>query len=629
MYASPVTSTLLARPARTLVATAAALLATASVAHGAWRQPVPTPSPLNVSPTLDGVDAAVASVAGVPHVAWRETDGTNMEVRVARLTPAGWERIGAVLNPASPVNQDSLGSATGVAIADVGGVPHVAWAEADGTNTEIRVARLTPDGSAWERVGAVERPASPVNVSAERNAASPSIAAVGGVPYVAWAEADGVNTEIRVARLNAAGTGWEQVGAAERPGSPLNRSASRGAGGPSLAVVAGVPHVAWTEDDGTNDEVRVARLNPAGTGWQPVGQTLRPGSPVNEVATRDARGASLVDLGGLPAVAWVEETLGAGSQVRVSRLSSGGLGWERLGRALRPGNPVNQSRARSATAPGLAVVAGRPWVAWAEEDGRNREVRVARLNSAGTGWEQPVGGGSPVNVSAGRDADAPSLAAVGEVPYVAWPERDSQNREMRVARLEPEVLQLSAIASEETLRFEARLRSFGLPYQVGFQLSGGGTARETRPGPLVGDPSLASAVATGLRSGVTYQWRTFAVMGANGLRAVGPAQVITTTAVRRLAVTVPGARRAFRARQAARTGIVYRLNLRARVTVVLSRNGRVVRRLVRRGEAGRNVVAFRAPLRTGTYRVAFSARASGDRVDRAAARLVVTPRRRR
>jgi hypothetical protein len=213
---------------------------------------------------------------------------------------------------------------------------------------------------------------------------------------------------------------------------------------------------------------------------------------------------------------------------------------------------------------------------------------------------------------------------------VAWPERDASNREARVKRLEPRVLGLAAVASEETLRFEARMRSYGLPYQVGFQVSGGGTGRETRPGPLVGDPSLASARATNLRSGVTYQWRTFAVMGANGLRSVGPGQIITTTSVARLAVSPTlGGRRALRARSGARTGIVYRLNLRARVTVLISRNGRVVRRFVRGGRAGRNVIAYRAPRIAGVYRVTFSARASGARVDRAATRLIVVPRRRR
>ncbi|HWH13632.1 MAG TPA: hypothetical protein VNT51_02730 [Miltoncostaeaceae bacterium] len=600
-------------------------LSAAATAGATWAPPVPGDSPLNASPSLDAVDVTAASVAGVPHVAWREWDGTNFEVRVAALTPAGWRRLGEAANPASPVNNDSLTSATSVALADVGGVPHVAWTERDGVNAEVRVARLSGDGSRWDRVGALLNPASPVNQAPDRDAGAPSITSVNGVPYVAWAEGDGTNDEIRVARLGAGGAQWDRVGVALNPESPLNRSATRSGRTPSIAGVGGVPHVAWAEDDGTNSEIRVARLNAAGTGWEHVGARLRPGSPVNQAANRDARSPSLADVGGVPHVAWTEATASRVLQVRVARLSSGGLGWERIGQARRPANPVNRSRTRSATAPSLAVVAGRPWVAWAEADGTNREVRVARLDPSGARWQEPVGGGSPINVSAGRDADAPVLTAIGEMPYVAWAERDAQNREARVARLVPRVLGLSAQAGEETLRFEARLRSYGLPFQVGFQVAGGGIARETRPGPLVGDPSLAVAGARGLRSGVTYQWRVYTVAGAGGLRVVGPSQVIVTTSVARLTVTplAGGRPRAVRARAGARTGLAYRLNLRARVTAEIRRDGRVVRRIATGGPAGRNVVRFRAPARAGRYTIVLRGRAAGGRVDVAGARLIV------
>jgi|GEM_PF-6644524 len=603
----------------------AALLGVSAPATGAWNAPIGGASPLNAAPTRDAVDVAVASVGGVPHVAWRESDGTNVEVRVAALTTTGWRRLGEAANPASPINQDSLANATAVALADVGGVPFVAWTERDATNAEVRVARLSADGTRWDKVGVALNPASPVNQAPDRDAGAPSIAAIGGVPYVAWAEGDGANDEIRVARLDAAGTRWDRVGAAVRPDSPLNRSPTRNARTPSIAAVGGVPHVAWAEDDGVNSEIRVSRLNAAGTGWDPVGAGLRPGSPVNQAANRDARTPSLADVGGVPHVAWAEGTARGAFQVRVARLSTGGLGWERVGQARRPANPVNRSRVRSATAPSLAAVAGRPWVAWAEEDGVNREVRVARLDPSGTRWQEPVGGGSPINASAGRDADAPSLAAVGEMPYVGWSEPDAVNREARVARLVPQVLGLSAQAGEETLRFEARLRSYGLPYQVGFQLAGGGTARETRPGPLVGDPSLAVAGARGLRGGVTYQWRVFTVAGAAGLRAVGPTQVIVTTSVARLIVTplAPGRPRAVRARAGARSGLAYRLNLRARLTLEIRRDGRVVRRIATGGRAGRNVVRFRAPSRPGRYLLVLRGRAAAGRLDVAGARLIV------
>ena len=58
-----------------------------------------------------------------------------------------------------------------VAIADVNGIPYVAWIEGDGTNDEVRVARPTADGAGWEEVGTGRNAASPINWNASRNAA--------------------------------------------------------------------------------------------------------------------------------------------------------------------------------------------------------------------------------------------------------------------------------------------------------------------------------------------------------------------------------------------------------------------------------------------------------------------------
>src|SRR5688572_2124739 len=53
--------------------------------------------------------------------------------------------------------------------------------------------------------------ASPINQADNQDAIDPSLTSIGGVPYVAWTEHDGTNSELRVSRLNAAGTAWEQV----------------------------------------------------------------------------------------------------------------------------------------------------------------------------------------------------------------------------------------------------------------------------------------------------------------------------------------------------------------------------------------------------------------------------------
>ena len=602
---------------------AGGLLAAAPAAMSAWVRPADSPSPINQAPTTEAVDAAMASVGGVPHVAWRETDGQNYEVRVARLTVNGWEKVGQAVNPATPINQDSLGAAKDVALTDVGGVPYVAWIEGAGGTDQVRVARLNAAGTGWDKVGAVVSPASPINLAPSRDAAGVSIATVGGVPYVAWTEFDGTNYEVRVARPTADGNAWERVGIALNPASPLNNSAGRSARQPVIASVGGLPVVAWAETDGTNYELRVARLNAAQTGWDQLGRALRPGSPVNQDLAQDASSPSLVDIGGVPYVSWLEARPG-GAQVRVARLSTGGAGWEKVGQGLDAARPVNVGT-RGAIAPSIGVVAGRPWVAWGEDDGRNREVRVARLNAAGTGWEQPVGGTSPINAGRNQSADPPSLAVVGEVPYVAWPERDAQNREIRVSRLEPVVLSTNASASEQAVRMTAQLRSYGVPFQVGFTVTGVGGTQSTRPGALVGDPATASAVAFGLTPGQVYRWRTYAVMGAGGLTASGPEFTVGTATVTRLRVT-PVAKTVV-GRRGNLKGLRFRSSVPGIATVRVFSGSRQVTIARKRVARGVNTVRVRVPRVTGTYRVTVRVVATGGRVDTAAFRLRVIPRR--
>ena len=146
------------------------------------------------------------------------------------------------------------------------------------------VAAVLPSSAsaAWRQpVGG----ASPINHFDDHGAAHASLAAIGGVPYVAWSEYDGTNSEVRVSRLNAAGTAWEQVVGGP---SPINHAANRQASEPSLAAVGGVPYVAWEEYDGTNFELRVSRLNAAGTAWE---QVVGGPSPINQATNRDAHRA--------------------------------------------------------------------------------------------------------------------------------------------------------------------------------------------------------------------------------------------------------------------------------------------------------------------------------------------------
>ena len=341
---------------------------------------------------------------------------------VCVLSPAAaWAAWNQPAGGRSPINQAGSRDAEEPSLTSVGGVPYLSWDEFDGTNSEVRVSRLNAAGTAWEQVVGG---ASPLNQANDQDAGAPSLASIGGVPYVAWEEDDGINSEVRVSRLNAAGTAWVQVVGGS---SPINQASSRDASSPSLASIGGVPYVAWEEEDGTNSEVRVSRLNAAGTAWE---QVVGGASPINQVDDRDARNPSLTSIGGVPYLAWVEAD-GTNAEVRVSRLKPAGSAWEEV---VGGPSPINHASHREAFAPSLTSIGGLPYVAWSETDGSTVKVRVSRLNAAGTAWEQVVGGPSPINQAGDRDASRPSLTATGGVPYVAWSETDGTNAEVRVSR---------------------------------------------------------------------------------------------------------------------------------------------------------------------------------------------------
>jgi hypothetical protein len=388
---------------------------------GAWQHP--WGSSLNHDQAQDGYDGQATVIAGVPWITWAEDDGTGTQIRVAKLNAAGtaWTEV---VGGASPINHDPSQPADNPSLASIGGVPYVTWDEYDGVNREIRVAKLNGPGTAWTEVAGG---ASPINHDPVRSAVHPSLTDVAGVPYVAWEETGASGNQVRVAKLNGAGTAWAEVASG---GAPLNVDAAMRAYDPSIMTLAGVPYVAWSERDAieSNYEIRVAKLNATGDGWVQVGGGA---SPVNHAADTDGQTPSLAVVESTLYVAWTEGDWDS-RKLRVAKLNGAGTAWTEV---VGGTSPINHTASQHAEAPSLAAVGGVPYVAWREYDGANYEVRVARLSGDGTAWTEIVGGASPINDDPGRRGDTPSLVGVGGSPMVVWFETDqSNNYQVKVAR---------------------------------------------------------------------------------------------------------------------------------------------------------------------------------------------------
>jgi hypothetical protein len=514
-------------------------------AGAGWAQPWsgvgPTSGGINQSTSDTASATSLAEVDGLPWVAWSEANQlsrTNSEVRVARFNPSAnsWEQpwIGVGADYGG-LNQSPTRFGLEPRLTTIGGVPYVAWHEHDGTNFEVRVARLSASAwqQSWDGVGATS---GAINQATDRGGTVGDLEDVGGVPHVAWLEHDGTNFEVRVARLNASTNEWEQPwsGVSGSYGG-INQSSSRDASyEPHLSAIDGIPYVSWTEFDGTNAEVRVARL--VGSSWEQPWSGAGPTSGgVNQSTDRSADRPTLGAVDGTPYMAWEEDDGSLNRDIRVARLDASTSAWEQPWSGVSPTyGGVTQSSEWGGVYPSMIAVGAVPYVAWEEFDGANLEMRVARLDSSSNTWQQPWSGVTDsyggINQSTDQLASRPSLTAVGGVPFVAWEEPEGFSVEARVARLEPEHLSLAAQPSARGATLTATTRTFGVPFPIGFQFGArleSETPTET-PGPA-SDVVTVTRQVGGLRPATAYRYRPFAIAGVPAPKAFGPIDAFTTS----------------------------------------------------------------------------------------------------
>jgi hypothetical protein len=193
---------------------------------------------LNTTPDAAARTPALAVVGGILHAAWIETRrvperGAHNVVVVKRLSGGQWVPLGRDLRAESADNTRILD----VALADAGGVPHVAWSEATLADRAgrpvVHVARWSATG--WARIGRS------LNISRSGYANFVAMAGAANILYVAWQERSLTgNSQLYVKGWN--GSDWSSAGGS------LNADPDRGeAGRPALAGDHSRLWLAWTE----------------------------------------------------------------------------------------------------------------------------------------------------------------------------------------------------------------------------------------------------------------------------------------------------------------------------------------------------------------------------------------------
>jgi hypothetical protein len=221
--------------------------------------------------------------------------------------------------------------------------------------------------------------------------------------------------------------------------SPINASPTRNADAPSLALIDGIPYVAWNEDttqsgQGNSSTIQVAQLAPNGQSWNLVGESNNP--PISLLSTTSSDNPSLANVQGTPWIAWQEGVSQQDVEIRVAHLADGA--WTEVPPTSTINHPINHDRSASdgggmASSPTLVDDGtGHPFVSFYELDPYSgsgpqsmfasgespAQVWVDQLNSTGDGWNE-VGGGS-VNADPASDAALPHMTVINGVPWVVY-----------------------------------------------------------------------------------------------------------------------------------------------------------------------------------------------------------------
>ncbi|WP_182865929.1 right-handed parallel beta-helix repeat-containing protein [Rhodopirellula sp. JC639] len=303
-------------------------------------------------------------------------------------------------------------------------------------------------------------------------AIEPSIAMLGDVRYIAWADDRSGTYQIYVARHDSA-SGWTELDQSAGYGGISNSGASSRA--PSITVDAsGRPVVAWTERSGTQSNIHVAVWNPVDGHWQSLagaGQSVRASQSgrasqpqivstsagivvfwIDELTgTRDLAvfrfdgvanqwvgldgssngfGVCLtqnvldysVDVDGSKIAIGYTKTDGTVSNVHVKEF--GGASWTDL--STSPVTGISAA-AESASEVAVAYHQGELFAAWTDSlsaDSFGSEVYVLRRTGttwtdAGTGSATERGVSGPIRQSAGRVHD-PVLSSNAGRLYLSW-----------------------------------------------------------------------------------------------------------------------------------------------------------------------------------------------------------------
>jgi hypothetical protein len=266
-------------------------------------------------------------------------------------------------------------------------------------NDRISAADSTPSPavSKWLDVGKPVKAFRSVyvDVDASRHALNPSIVLSDAGPTLGW-------IELTVHGISQIFFGHWDRSAWIRDGGSHNLDATQRAFDLSMSSNGRIPYLAWIELNAKHiPQLHVKHLE--GRQW-----TLDGGS-LNLDPMQGAANPALSATGPVPYLAWTEPNARRVFQLYVKQLSEDG--WQMDG-----DGSLNISPMRDAIEPAIVFGRSGPYVVWAELSDRN-VYRVYVKRWIDSSWQLLD---RSLNLNLESHALSPSIAFLGETPYVAW-----------------------------------------------------------------------------------------------------------------------------------------------------------------------------------------------------------------
>ena len=364
------------------------------------------------------------------YASWSEVSqyGSISQIRVKEYDNSSWSAIDGDSN--NGINLIKSRNATNPSMTDNGTHLFAVWSEDDGSGKGlIRTAVYDNTTRSWDFQNNNYQA---LNYSTSRSANNPQLLNDNSSLYAIWSENNGTANQIRV-KLFDNSTSWNLVDKIGDNTTGINKDTSKNALNPKLLNFNSEVYAAWSETDSTASQIRVARYNNSSS-WTFVDGNASTG--INKTTSKNATDPSMAVLSNKLYIAWSETNADNRTQIRVKSYDGSNWSFVDGGNATKG---INKDYTQNASYPQLVKVtdnssSSKLYAVWLEENG-STQVRVAEFDGTST-WSFKDGDSfDGLNLNTAKITGKPNATAYLNQLIVAWSETNSLGvPQIRVAK---------------------------------------------------------------------------------------------------------------------------------------------------------------------------------------------------